>query len=102
MDLRSIGSRCFYPKTCDFETSHNIIEDFGGKLLAVLCLQAPDALTAVAFQDHLLKSMNVNLSLTGELSSKRNLNKRLAYKKPKGKSVVDCHRSSKSDKGELL
>ena len=68
----------------------------------MLCSQAPDALTAVAFQDHLLKSMNVNLSLTGGVSTKPNLSKRLAYKKPKGKSVVDCHRSTKSGKGELL
>lgn len=62
--------------------------------------QGPDALTAVAFQDHLLRSMN--LSLSTAISSKPNLNKRLAYRKPKGKSLVDCHRVTKESAGIQL
>jgi len=61
-------------------------------------LQQPDALVAVALQDHLMKNLNVNLSLPN-IKKKPNLDQRLLYRKPKAKAVVNTNiRTSQQNK----
>lgn len=52
----------------------------------------------MALQDHLVRSMNYNLSLSDPMKSIRKLNKQMAYKKPVGKAVVNTNRSQNSTK----
>ncbi|XP_067933849.1 RING finger protein 32-like [Watersipora subatra] len=54
--------------------------------------EKPDALTAVALQDHLMRNMNLELSMCPKRSAQDHLGKKLAYRKPKGKAVVDTNR----------